>query len=122
MCFVFLSSMAREIIKDCQDIEGDSKFGLKTLPIRVGLDRTKFFVQLFLITLVVVICTWIYTSIAIFPIYISAILVVTIIAIIYSMIKINKAKSSDDYKSVSKILKICMGFGILYLFTLSLPL
>ena len=121
MCFVFLSSMAREIIKDCQDISGDSKFGLQTLPIRIGINRTIFFVNFFLAILIIVSCTWIYSTLATMPIYKSVILVLIIFTIIYSMIKTNKAKNSEDFKFVSKILKTCMGFGILYLFTLSLP-
>lgn len=121
MCFIFLSSMAREIIKDCQDVVGDKQFGLKTLPIRIGTDKAIIFVLFFLASLIAICCTWIYYSMSNYPIYKSVILFVTILILVYAMIKTNKAKSSLDFKSISKILKISMGFGILYLFTLSLP-
>jgi geranylgeranylglycerol-phosphate geranylgeranyltransferase len=37
--FAFLFHLAREIVKDVEDIEGDRQFGLKTLPQIVGVSR-----------------------------------------------------------------------------------
>ena len=39
--FAFFISLIREIVKDLEDIEGDEKFGCRTLPIAVGLVATK---------------------------------------------------------------------------------
>jgi 4-hydroxybenzoate polyprenyltransferase len=39
--FTFLISMVREIIKDIEDLEGDSAAGYKTLPIVYGIERAK---------------------------------------------------------------------------------
>lgn len=39
--FAFLSNLIREIIKDTEDIRGDSKFDAKTLPIKLGVKKTK---------------------------------------------------------------------------------
>ncbi len=39
--FAFFISLIREIIKDLEDMEGDEKFGCKTLPISIGTVATK---------------------------------------------------------------------------------
>ncbi|HEX8545917.1 MAG TPA: geranylgeranylglycerol-phosphate geranylgeranyltransferase [Cytophagaceae bacterium] len=51
--FSFFLSLIREIIKDMEDLRGDSSFGCKTLPIIWGIRKTKFFlyILLFLLTI-----------------------------------------------------------------------
>jgi 4-hydroxybenzoate polyprenyltransferase len=39
--FSFLATLFREIVKDCQDVEGDAAAGLQTLPARYGLDAAR---------------------------------------------------------------------------------
>jgi 4-hydroxybenzoate polyprenyltransferase len=41
--FAFLSTLARELVKDVEDREGDRKFGCKTLPIVWGIPVAKLF-------------------------------------------------------------------------------
>jgi 4-hydroxybenzoate polyprenyltransferase len=41
--FAFLSTLARELVKDVEDREGDRRFGCKTLPILWGLPVAKLF-------------------------------------------------------------------------------
>jgi 4-hydroxybenzoate polyprenyltransferase len=41
--FAFLSTLARELVKDVEDREGDRKFGCKTLPIMWGIPVAKLF-------------------------------------------------------------------------------
>ena len=121
MCFVFLCSMAREIVKDCQDIIGDSALGLRTLPIRIGINKTTFFIQFYIAALILVIFIWIHYTFPIFPLYKSLILGLINVILIYTAFKTNKAKDALEFKSISKLLKLSMALGILYLFTLCLP-
>ena len=44
--FAFFISLIREIIKDMEDVEGDKKFGCKTLPISIGIRRSKIVIYL----------------------------------------------------------------------------
>jgi 4-hydroxybenzoate polyprenyltransferase len=44
--FAFFISLIREIIKDMEDIEGDKKFGCKTLPIAIGIRKSKLVIYL----------------------------------------------------------------------------
>ena len=40
--FALMTTFIREIIKDMQDIEGDSRFGCRTIPIVMGLKKTRY--------------------------------------------------------------------------------
>nr|WP_242693213.1 geranylgeranylglycerol-phosphate geranylgeranyltransferase [Sabulibacter ruber] len=44
--FAFLISLVREIIKDIEDVQGDASFRCRTLPIILGLPRTKWVLYL----------------------------------------------------------------------------
>lgn len=58
--FAFLSTFIRELIKDVEDLEGDRRYGCKTLPILWGIPLTRLFifswvvVQLVLVFIVMV--------------------------------------------------------------------
>lgn len=41
LLFAFLSTLFREIIKDMEDLEGDRQLGLQTLPIKIGIEKSK---------------------------------------------------------------------------------
>jgi 4-hydroxybenzoate polyprenyltransferase len=42
--FAFLATLSREIVKDIADMEGDRAFGCRTMPIVLGIQRTKIVV------------------------------------------------------------------------------
>ncbi len=44
--FAFFISLIREIIKDMEDVEGDKKFELKTLPLVIGIRNSKLVIYL----------------------------------------------------------------------------
>lgn len=44
--FAFMVSLMREIVKDAQDMEGDKRFGCRTLPIVLGIPLTRLIVNL----------------------------------------------------------------------------
>lgn len=52
--FAFLLHLPREIIKDIEDIEGDKKEGLKTLPIVLGEKKTFFIIYILIILFFVI--------------------------------------------------------------------
>jgi len=41
-CFAFLVSLVREIVKDIQDLEGDAAQGRRTLPVVMGVRKTRY--------------------------------------------------------------------------------
>lgn len=56
--FAFILSLIREIIKDMEDVEGDKEYGCRTIPIVLGINKTKIIV-LSLIVLTVAGCGYI---------------------------------------------------------------
>ncbi len=51
--FAFIISLVREVIKDMEDMEGDSRYGRHTMPLTWGLNATKLFCATWLIILLV---------------------------------------------------------------------
>lgn len=51
--FAFFTNFIREIIKDIEDIKGDSSVGVKTFPQQVGIDKSIYFIIALLIILIV---------------------------------------------------------------------
>jgi len=50
--FAFLINLNREIVKDIQDIEGDTKAGIITFPIKFGFKKSKILILIFTISLI----------------------------------------------------------------------
>lgn len=105
--FAFFISLIREIIKDLEDIEGDEKFGCKTLPIAIGQIATKriIYVITFLFLVVVLILARALPSFWLFFLTLSIILV-------FLCNRIYKADRKKDYAKISTYAKIIMVLGI----------
>lgn len=113
--FAFLLNLVRELIKDIQDIDGDHKAEMNTLPIAIGRDRaTKatFFIAFIPLLLVIYyIVTYMYKQM-----YVVIYFLVFVIApLIYLIIKLYTAETKADFAFLSKLTKIIMLFGMLSL-------
>ncbi len=107
--FFFLTSffllLSREIIKGCEDIEGDKKENVKTLAIRVGIKKAKYF------SLIFAACAILFFILPIFTNIINPLLF--LITMIFGLIDVGlaiilmarKELSKEDFKKVSLILK-----------------
>jgi 4-hydroxybenzoate polyprenyltransferase len=51
--FAFQINLIREIIKDIEDVKGDFEYKLQTLPIQLGIDKTKWLLYLLFIIFIV---------------------------------------------------------------------
>lgn len=112
--FAFIVSLIREVVKDIEDEVGDRKYGCRTMPIVWGINSSKVFIAVWIITLFgslsaimvyALINKWYYIGL-----YILTILL-PIIANIF--LKLKKAATIADYSSLSKRIKILMLLGIL---------
>lgn len=118
--FVFITSMAREIIKDIEDYNGDYETGCKTVPILWGINAAKLIV-FFLLNITVILSLFvIYNSIKInhfiFSInnfYIFFALVIPLIFLSYFVIK---STTTKQFKNSSLFLKLIMLLGLFYSF------
>lgn len=112
--FAFIISLIREVIKDMEDIEGDRKYGCKTMPIVWGINATKIFVAVWLVVITGVLLTvqvyalrlgW-YWSVVYSVIAIAA-------PLIYIFKKLFTATTSQDYHKLSNLVKLVMLTGII---------
>jgi 4-hydroxybenzoate polyprenyltransferase len=117
--FAFLTSFAREIIKDMEDYNGDVQTGCKTMPIVWGMITSKvvaFFILLITIGILLLACLKFYKEQQFIAVY--YIIALVIIPLVFLIIKTIKAKTSNDFKTASILLKIIMLTGIGFTFIL----
>lgn len=109
--FAFLMTMAREIVKDMEDMVGDKKEGATTLPILYGKRNSSIIASFFMI--IASLTSPILYFIGIFSIYYLIILLIAIIVFLSAAISILKDQSLENTRKISKRIKI--GMGIIFL-------
>lgn len=114
--YFFLTSffllISREVIKGCEDVEGDKKEGVKTLAIRIGIKKSTTISMIFAVVAVVFYILPYFTVINQLLFLISMIfgLAVVLFAIIL-MLKGNLV--NKDFKKISLFLKIGAFLGLI---------
>ncbi|MBC5774226.1 geranylgeranylglycerol-phosphate geranylgeranyltransferase [Pontibacter sp. KCTC 32443] len=110
--FAFLISLIREIIKDMEDVKGDASFECRTLPILLGIRKTKLVL---------------YPIIAIFQAFLIVVvlhsrtsfildgymLLLVLLPAIWLTIKLTRADRKRDFSYLSNLNKFIMLTGIL---------
>ena len=121
----FLLTMARELVKDAEDIEGDKEQGCETFPILHGTRKTNILSNVILALIVIFLVTAAYllsiepffnvkSTIEIHRFVYPAFLVLALVPMILkSMWMIGKANNKRDYKKISKWLKLTMMVGLI---------
>jgi 4-hydroxybenzoate polyprenyltransferase len=112
--FAFILTLIREALKDMEDMDGDEKFGCKTMPIAWGLQTTKVYVAVWLIVLILVLLIIQLYAIP-FGWWISIVYcIVTIIApLIYVLFSLKLSFTKADFNRLSNWIKFTMLMGIL---------
>jgi 4-hydroxybenzoate polyprenyltransferase len=113
--FAFMINLLREIVKDIEDIKGDSKAKIKTLPVVIGKKRAILLV--FIVSLIPLIAVTYYVITYLYKQQIAVVyfLVFIIAPLLYFTIKSITAKHNKEIHQLSNILKLVMLFGILSL-------
>jgi 4-hydroxybenzoate polyprenyltransferase len=108
--FAFFMTLIREIIKDMEDLKGDNTFGCKTLPIVLGMRRTKHIIYLILavFSFTVIILNHFYSALP-FAYYLLF-LFVPLGLFLYWLIRADMKK---DFSMLSSICKAIMLLGVL---------
>ena len=114
--FFFLTAffllLSREIIKGCEDIEGDKNQGVKTLAIKIGIKKSKIISLVFALSAIIFFVLPYFTNILnrlLFLISMFFGLAIVLYTIIL-MLKPNLVK--NDFKKISLLLKISMFLGL----------
>ena len=115
--FFFLTSffllLSREIVKGCEDIEGDKTKGVKTLAIKLGTKKAIIFSLLFEILAVVFFILPLITNI-INPILFMIFMCLGLVAVVFAIIlSFGKNLERKDFKKISLILKLGAFLGLI---------
>ena len=111
--FAFIISLIREVVKDIEDMPGDTKYGCRTMPIVWGVHVSKVFVSTWLMVLI--------ASLGIIQFYVlqfrwwwSALycFVMIIVPLLYIFRKLFHANTPADFHRLSNFIKLVMLTGI----------
>jgi len=111
--FAFVLTMIREVVKDTQDIPGDSTADYKTLPIIWGMPRTKRYV--FVWMLVFVLMTGVSMARLTETRDLALFAGLLILPWFIALMKLNRAQAPRDFAGVSFWIKALMLGGLLLL-------
>lgn len=112
--FAFVISLIREAIKDVEDLEGDRRYGCKTLPIVAGVNATRIYTSVWLVVII--------AALLILGLYVlqfnwwwaviyNLLLVILPLGILF--IRNLRASTTIEYKHLSNLAKWIMLSGIL---------
>ncbi|MFY7988885.1 MAG: geranylgeranylglycerol-phosphate geranylgeranyltransferase [Flavobacterium sp.] len=111
--FAFIINLIRELVKDMEDMDGDYQAGINTLPIAIGVSKTKIIIVI--VTIVAIALLAYYVKVNLFEldyvVYYTIILIVG--PLIYFGVKLLNAKEKKEFHHLSLVLKLVMFFGIL---------
>lgn len=110
--FAFIINLIREIAKDIEDIDGDYKADMRTLPIIIGRKRAGNI--LFILTLFPLFAVSYYVINSLYKNQVAVIyfLVFIIAPLLYISIKSFSAETKKEYHHISNVLKLVMLFGM----------
>ena len=106
--FAFYMSLIREIIKDMEDLKGDKAFGLRTLPISIGMHKTKNAIYFIIVLFLLTVSYLLFEEPKFFKVLGGLFLSLLIL-----FIGITRADKPNDYKRLSRWSKIIMLLGLL---------
>ena len=112
--FAFMISLVREIVKDLEDMIGDSKDGCRTIPIVWGvLPAKRLCYGLLLALQVLILLTELRIAFLGWYIAIIYLLVLVQLPCLYIYLQLKKAHLPEHYHKVSSMVKVIMLTGIL---------
>ncbi len=111
--FAFIITLIREVVKDIEDMEGDAKYGCKTMPIVWGVSFSKVFVSIWLVILLVLLIVVMFYVLQ-FRMWVAAgyNLLLIILPTAYIVYLLFKATKTSDFTLLSKWIKAVIFTGI----------
>lgn len=112
--FAFIISLVREVVKDIEDMDGDARYGCRTMPIVWGIMVAKVFSATWLVVLmaaVLIVSMYMLQLTWWIPFSYSVLLI--LVPLILVLRKLGKARSSGDFHRLSNYIKFVMFTGIL---------
>lgn len=115
--FAFIINLCREMIKDIEDIEGDKIAQSNSLPITIGISKTKALTKILIYSLIVLILLWLYHMRYRSDFFINTFAFLFLIAPLrVSVTKITQAREKFEYSFISRLLKLMMLSGLIFFY------
>jgi 4-hydroxybenzoate polyprenyltransferase len=120
--FAFIINLIREIVKDMEDVEGDYNNGMSTLPIAIGLGKTSIIVGVLGIIATLILLWYINSNLMASKLYYTVIygLLFVVAPMIFFVVKVWSAKTKEEFRFLSTVLKWIILFGILSILVVNL--
>lgn len=113
--FAFLINLIREIVKDMEDVEGDTKAGVITFPVKFGFQKSKYVILL--ISLILILFTLYPFIIHLYKIeYFVVVMVFANSILVYCLKILFEDHSVKNMKKMSNLLKLSMVFGLIAIY------
>lgn len=121
--FAFITNLARELVKDIEDVEGDASYKVNTIAVQFGINATRYLSVTVLVGLLAGLgffMKWLIEAGALKQV--SYLAVAVAVPVVAAIVLLLTAKEQKDYSRVSLLLKVIMLLGVLsiaafYLFT-----
>ncbi|MES2881037.1 MAG: geranylgeranylglycerol-phosphate geranylgeranyltransferase [Bacteroidota bacterium] len=112
--FAFVLSLVREAVKDMEDLDGDARYGCRTLPIVAGTRTTKMYALVWMVVLIasllvlqlyILLFGWWYALVYLF--------LMVLLPLIYTARQILRSATTKQFAYISQLTKWIMFTGIL---------
>ncbi len=113
--FAFLINLIREIIKDTEDIDGDIHHGIKSIPIILGIKKTRWIVMGLTIILILFTTYPFFAGIYKIEYFVLVMIIINPILIIAGKLFLD-GKNDNDIKKASLLLKLNMILGLVSIY------
>ena len=104
--FAAYITLIREIIKDTEDMKGDARFGCKTIPIVLGIAKTKWVIYAIMIAFEITVIILLWNLSWILPLILA-------ITLLLLAMGVHKADTIKQFHRLSTYCKIIMLLGVL---------
>ena len=111
--FAFIINLLREIVKDMEDEEGDKAMGCKTLPIVLGIKKTRHISVTISIALILSLLGGLFYGINYFPVALNVFIVCISLLLAYTTLKLLQVNKKEAFHQISNLLKVAMFLALL---------
>jgi 4-hydroxybenzoate polyprenyltransferase len=121
--FAFIISLVREVVKDIEDLEGDARYGCRTMPIVWGVNVAKVFAATWLVVLTgAVIVIQFYALQSWQWLGATYCFLLLDLPLLWTLRKLYKAQTKAEYHLLSNVIKGIMLSGILSMIIIQIHL
>ena len=113
--FAFLINLIREIVKDMEDVEGDSKADLVTFPIKFGSKKSTILILFIAISLILFTLYPFLSKLYRIEYFVTVMVIVNPI-LVYCMKILFEDSSHESLKKISNLLKLSMVCGLIAIY------